>query len=75
MTKYISLLFTLSLLIFSGCATAQMGYGTKSKKAIKLYEEARNAPQENFDVKRGRPNYQSGIDILKKALDKDQNFL
>ncbi|PWH86200.1 OmpA family protein [Brumimicrobium oceani] len=75
MTKYISLLFTLSLLIFTSCATAQMGYGTKSKKAIKLYEEARNAPQENFDMERGRPDYQSGIDLLKKALDKDNNFL
>lgn len=70
-----SLLFTLLLLFFNSCATAQMGYGTKSKKAIKLFEEARNAPQENFDMKIGRPNYQSGIELLKKALDKDQNFL
>ncbi|WP_107038621.1 OmpA family protein [Brumimicrobium mesophilum] len=75
MTKNIGLLFTLLLLLFSSCATAQMGYGTKSKKAIKLYEEARNAPQENFNVKTGRPNYQSGIDLLKKALEKDNNFL
>lgn len=75
MTRNIGLLFTLLLLLFASCATAQMGYGTKSKKAIKLLEEARTAPQDNFDVKRGRPNYQSGIDLLKKALDKDNNFL
>ncbi len=75
MAKTISLTFTLLLLLFSSCATAQMGYGTKSKKAIKLFEEARKAPEENFDMKKGRPNYESGIDLLKKALDKDQNFL
>ena len=75
MTKNIGLLFTVVLLFFTSCASAQMGYGTKSKKAIKLYEEGRNAPQENFNVQTGRPNYQSGIDLLNKALEKDNNFL
>src|SRR5690554_8012492 len=75
MIKNIGLIFTFFTLILSGCATAQMGYGTKNKKAIKLYEEARSAPQKNFDLKTGRPNYESGIDLLKKALNKDESFL
>ncbi|PHR48107.1 MAG: hypothetical protein COA32_06165 [Fluviicola sp.] len=72
-------LFSVSILLFSfflsGCATAQSGYGTKNKKAIKLFNEARNAPQENIDLDTGRPDFQAGIDLLQKALDKDENFL
>src|SRR5690554_6845228 len=73
--KIISFLFLTILFTFSSCASAQMGYGTKSKKAIKLYEEAQKAPQEEFDMKKGRPNYEAGIEILEKALKKDPNFL
>lgn len=75
MIKKISLVFTVLLLLFNSCATAQMGYATKSKKAIKLYEEARLAPEKNFNLETGQPDYKSGIELLQKALDKDENFL
>lgn len=75
MIKNIGLLFAFFVLILNGCATAQIGYGTKNKRAIKLYEKARKAPQENFNMETGRPDYQSGIDLLEKALQKDNNFL
>lgn len=65
----------LILFLISSCASAQMGYGTKSKKAIKLYNEARKAPRENRDPKTGQPDFEKGIDLLKKALNKDNNFL
>ncbi|MBW7866743.1 MAG: PD40 domain-containing protein [Brumimicrobium sp.] len=75
MKNLITLSFLLITLMFSGCATAQMGYGTKSKKAIKLYEEAQRAPNQNINVNTGLPNYSNGIEILKKALKIDENFL
>lgn len=75
MIKNISLLLTFFVLILNSCATAQMGYGTKSKKAIKLYEQGREAPQKNINVRTGRPDFEAGIDLLNKALSKDENFL
>ncbi|WP_417265671.1 OmpA family protein [Brumimicrobium sp.] len=75
MIKNIGLLFTLFALLFNSCATAQMGYSTKSKKAIKLFEQGREAPQKNVDLRTGRPDFETGIDYLQKALKKDENFL
>ncbi|PKR80937.1 hypothetical protein CW751_07150 [Brumimicrobium salinarum] len=75
MIKNFVLLFTLFALLISSCATAQMGYSTKSKRAIKLYEEGRAAPQKNIDVRTGRPDFEAGIELLQKALKKDENFL
>lgn len=64
-----------SYLLTTGCATAQPGYGTKNKRAIKLYEEARQAPSKAIDRKTGGPDYASGIELLKDALARDDNFL
>lgn len=69
---YLLLFFSLLL---TSCATAQMGYGTKSKKAIKLFEEARAIPNQRINPKTNRPDFEGGIALLKKALDKDENFL
>ncbi len=66
--------FSISILIFSfilsGCATAQTGYGTNNKRAIKLYNEARNAPRENIDLKTGRPDFQAGANDRYRARDR-----
>jgi outer membrane protein OmpA-like peptidoglycan-associated protein/tetratricopeptide (TPR) repeat protein len=59
----------------NGCATAQMGYSTKSKKAIKLFQEAREVPSKNIDPRTGQLDYQAGIELLQKALNKDERFL
>ena len=63
------------LFLANGCATAQMQYSTKKKKAIKLYEEAIDASRDNIDMRTGRPDYEAGIELLKKALEKDDEFL
>jgi len=70
-------LFLVLFLIFANsCATAQRGnYSTKSKKAIKLYLEARETPSTTLDSKTGGPNFSGGIELLNKAIDKDENFL
>jgi len=75
MIKNIGLLFVVFTLMLSSCATAQMGYSTKSKKAIKLFEQGREVPHQNIDLRTGRPDFDSGITLLKKALAKDENFL
>ena len=75
MFNYFSISIVLFTLILSGCATAQNGYGTNNKRAIKLYNEARNAPRENINLETGRPDFEAGIELLEKALDKDENFL
>lgn len=63
----------LLLLLFITSATFAQQYSSKSKKAIKLFEEGMNAPRSNKDVY-GRENYQMGIDILNKAIEKDPTF-
>ncbi len=64
------LLFIVFLLSFSSFAQQ---YSSSSKKAIKLFEEGMNAPRANKDIY-GRENYQMGIDILNKAIEKDPTF-
>lgn len=71
---FISIIFSL-LLLFSGCSNAQQGYSTKNKRAIKLYEEARRAPGESIDRQTGRPDYKKGIELLEKAINRDDEFL
>ena len=66
-------LFSIAFFIFS-CSVAQQKYSTSSKKAIALFEEALQTPQKNINPKTGRPDYQAGIDMLKKALEKDNQF-
>jgi len=64
--------FTLLFLLFASMTFAQQ-YSSKNKKAIKLFEEGMNAPRANKD-QFGRENYQLGIEILNKAIDKDPTF-
>lgn len=61
--------------MFTGCATAQLGYGTTNKKAIKLYEEGRKIPNQRINQQTNRPDFEGGIEVLKKALQRDDNFL
>ena len=56
------------------CAKAQFGYSSKSKKAIKLFEKAREIPRESFDETTFGPNYKGAINVLKQAIAKDPNF-
>lgn len=68
------LLFLLSGSLLSACAQVQMSYSTKSKKAVKLFEKARNAPSQYADVNTGQPNYGEGIKFLKQAIGKAPAF-
>ncbi|MFT6500927.1 MAG: outer membrane protein OmpA-like peptidoglycan-associated protein [Crocinitomicaceae bacterium] len=69
--KYIFILFT--LFSFTNCATSQ-GYSTDNKKAIKYFELALKAPRESKIEGTNTPNFPAGLEILKKALDKEPNF-
>lgn len=73
--KFSFFLLLIAFFTLQSCATAQTGYGTKNKKAIKLFEEARKAPNQKIDLNTGRPDFKSGIDLLLKAIDRDENFL
>lgn len=65
--------FALSLVLFSSCA-AQSRYSTSNKKAIKLFEAGKDAPNLTIDPTTNGPNFRSGIEYMKKALEKDPNF-
>ena len=69
--KYISFIF--SLLLFISCSTAQH-YSTKSKKAIKLFEQGKNEPSNSIDQSTHRPNYKLGLKYLEQAIEKDPRF-
>ncbi|MBI2259080.1 MAG: PD40 domain-containing protein [Flavobacteriia bacterium] len=72
MNKYLtSLLFV--FLLFS-CSMAQQKYSTSNKKAIALFEEGLESPRKNIDPRTGRPDYESGIVLIKKAIEKDPTF-
>lgn len=71
--KY-TLTLILSLFVL-GAVQAQMRYSTNDKKAIKYFEAALTAPDDNRDPVTYQPNFQAGIDLLNKALDRDDNFL
>jgi hypothetical protein len=53
-------LFVIAVLFFNLNAIAQMNYSISNKKAIKLFEEALNAPRENRD-EYGRETYTKAI--------------
>lgn len=74
MNNILFLLISTIIFFNSSCSTAQMGYSTKNKKAIKQYEEAKKLPNAQLDAY-GRPDYAGGIDLLEKALERDPNFL
>ena len=76
MMKNLNLVILVVALMLNSCATAQYGgYTTKNKSAIKLYEKGKAAPQQNIDLRTGQPDFYAGIELLKKALAKDPNFL
>jgi outer membrane protein OmpA-like peptidoglycan-associated protein/Tol biopolymer transport system component len=66
-------LFVIAVLFFNLNAIAQMNYSISNKKAIKLFEEALNAPRENRD-EYGRETYTKAIELLTKAIEKEPNF-
>lgn len=67
-----TLTFLLGIFLIS-CSTAQFPYSSKNKKAVKLFEEAKKAPEEFFDPQRG-PNFQKGIELASEAIVKDPLF-
>jgi len=73
--KYI--LLSISLLALVACSTAQPrdGYSTKNKKAIKLFEQGKDAPRLTVDPSTGGPNYSEGLRLMEQSLDKDPDFL
>ena len=73
MRNYILILILIGGFL-SACAQRPMGYSTKSKKAIKLFERGRNAPSDHANSATGKPNYEEGIRLLKQAVSKDSKF-
>jgi len=71
--KKTTLLFFCLLLI--NTSFSQMTYTTKKRSCIKLFEKALKAPREKIDIETGMPNFKGGICLLKKAIDKDPNFI
>jgi outer membrane protein OmpA-like peptidoglycan-associated protein/Tol biopolymer transport system component len=67
-------LFLLLAIGFSSCSVAQQKYSINDKKAIRLYEEALEAPRLSIDEKTGMPNYKEGASLLEKAIQKEPNF-
>ncbi|OFX86891.1 MAG: hypothetical protein A2W99_04025 [Bacteroidetes bacterium GWF2_33_16] len=63
----ICLLYIIFIVIIPVSAIAQQKYSTDNKKAIKLYEEALVA----FD----QFNYNTGNDLMQKAIKSDKNFI
>lgn len=74
MRKNIFTLFVL-VLSFASCSVAQMSYSTKDKKAIRYFEEAQQAPARGIDPRTGGPDFPAAIDLLKKAVDRDDRFI
>ena len=65
--------FILSIALFASCSTAQH-YSTKSKKAIKLFEQGKEAPRTSIDKTTNMPNFKLGLKYLDQAIEKDPNF-
>lgn len=59
--------------MFASCSTAQH-YSTKSKKAIKLFEQGKEAPRTSIDKTTNMPNFKLGLKYLDQAIEKDPNF-
>jgi len=69
MKKYI---FFFIIILISSCGTSQ--YSVSNAKAVKLFEQGQAAPGKTLDPRTGMPNYASGIELLKKAIEKEPNF-
>lgn len=74
MTKIRIYFLSYFICILCSVSYSQFTYSTKSKKAVKLYEKARLAPN-TLDPNTNLPDYNSGLVFLIKALDKDPNFV
>ena len=74
MAKILNSLVLLFMLLSTACTNAQMAYSTKDKKAIKFFEEGQKAPNLVLDQRTGRPDYASGLALMKKAIERDPNF-
>ena len=71
----LSLLSTLLVVLsLNACAQATFPYSTENKKAIKLFEQAQQAPTAQRNPQTGAPNYDAGVALLDQALSKDSNF-
>jgi outer membrane protein OmpA-like peptidoglycan-associated protein/tetratricopeptide (TPR) repeat protein len=66
----LSILFVFLVSLLS----AQMRYSSKNKGAIKLFKKAMEAPGKSYNPTTGMPDYQIGLDLLDKALKKDERF-
>jgi outer membrane protein OmpA-like peptidoglycan-associated protein len=51
-----------------------MQYSTKDKKAIKYFRAGQEEPRKTIDYRTGGPNYKAGIELMEKAVSRDQNF-
>lgn len=72
--RYLFVLFIPLLFSFYGNAQVGGHYSTKNKKAISLFQEAIQAPNKSIDPYYRIPNFQEGINLAQKAIDKDPNF-
>lgn len=63
-------LILLSLVLYSSCAFGQMKYSSSNKKAVALFEEGMNQPR----LDPSKKAYITGLDFLKKAIEKDPKF-
>lgn len=73
--RLLPVLFAFIFVFTQSCTVAQQGYGTKNKKAIKLYQDARAHPNKNINLKTGTPDFHGAIDLLNKAIERDDNFI
>lgn len=69
--KYISFFFSVFFIV--SCGMSQR-YSTTNKKAIKLFEEAIQAPNKTIDPVYRVPNFRAGINLAEKAIEKDPKF-
>ena len=67
-----NLLIIFQIFLFASCGTSQ--YSISNSKAIKLFEEAQQAPSKAINPANGRADYKSGLVLLEKALEKEPNF-
>lgn len=65
--------FLLAVILLNVLISFGQQYSSSSKKAIKLLEEAMEAPRLNKD-QYGRENYKLGLEIVQKSIEKDPNF-
>lgn len=69
-----TIIVSLFLFIFVGCAESQFPYSSKDKKAVKLFEKAQKAPRESVDPETQGPNFKEGIILAEKAIEEDPYF-